>query len=91
MDLTAPSRVSLTETLDMAHIVHAHLQVVLDTLMGRNHPSSHVMETFLKALKERETEMEEYSLWDKVMRPKLPALLTRCIQIRLSDWIARKW
>ena len=41
--LTAPDRVTLTETLAMARSAHVRLQVVLDTLLGRDHPISQGM------------------------------------------------
>ena len=49
------------------------------------------METIMQALTEREKEVEDYSPRDQGLKPKLPDLLTRWVQIRLSDWIARQW
>ena len=47
-NLTAPDDVSLTETLEMARSAHAYLRVVLYTMLGRYHPSSHGMESLCR-------------------------------------------
>ena len=89
--LMAHDEVSLTETLDISQSTHAHLQVVLDTLLRRDHPSAHIMDAFMEALMDWETEIEEYPPRAWGMRPKLPALLTQWVHIYLSDCIFRKW
>ena len=48
--LTAPDGVSLLETLDIAWSAHAHLRVVINILLGRYHPSTHIMDAFVKSL-----------------------------------------
>ena len=48
----------MPETADMAQSAHACLQVVLDNLIGRDHPTAQVMEAVILALTERETELE---------------------------------
>ena len=60
----------------MARSAYTRLRVVLDTMMGRYHPSAHVMDAFVKDLMERETYLEEQYPRDQGMIPKLPALLT---------------
>ena len=59
----------------MARIVHTRLWVVLDTLLGRYHPSTSGIDVSNKALMERETDLEEYSPWDWVLKLKIPALV----------------
>ena len=56
--LTALYGVTFPETLAMAESAHACLQVVLDNLIGRDHPTAQVMEAVILALTERETELE---------------------------------
>ena len=51
--------VYLPETLTMARSAYARLRVLLDTMMGRYHPSAHGMDAFMKDLMERETYLEE--------------------------------
>ena len=58
-DLNSPDGGSSLETLNMAQSVHAHLQVVLDTFIGRDHPFTHYMDTFVKSLTEHKTDLEE--------------------------------
>ena len=82
--LTAPDWVSLPDTLDMAYSTHIRLWVVLDTLIGRDHPVAHGMDSFNKSIMERDTYLEEYSSWDKGMKPNLPTLLTQWVHIFLS-------
>ena len=48
--LTAPDGVSLPKTLAISRSAHMHLRVVLDTLMGRDHPSAHGMEALPKSI-----------------------------------------
>ena len=40
---------------------------------------------------EMETELEEYNPRDQGLKARLPASITRWVQIRLSDWVSRKW
>ena len=42
-------------------------------------------------LLERETDLEEYNLWDHGLKARLLALITRWVQIRISYWFAWKW
>ena len=35
--------------------------------------------------------MEEYSPCDPSLKPNIPVLMTQCIQIHLSGYIAQKW
>ena len=58
-DLMAHDGVYLPETLTMARSAYARLWVLLDTMMGRYHPSAHGMDAFMKDLMERETYLEE--------------------------------
>ena len=48
--------------------------MVLDTLVGRYHPVAHRMDVFSKAIMEWESDMEEYSLWDQGLNPKIAYL-----------------
>ena len=59
--LTAPYGVSLPETVVMERSAHARLWVVLDTLLGRYHPTAKVMDAVVWDLIEQKTELEEYS------------------------------
>ena len=74
--VSVPDQVSFPETLAMVRSVDTNLKVFLYTLMGRYHPTTHGMYSFAKAVMERETELEEYSLQDQGLNPNLPALLT---------------
>ena len=51
--------VYLPETLEMVCSIHACLWVVLETLLVRDHPSAHFMDSFSKALTERKMNLEE--------------------------------
>ena len=57
--LTSPDGGSSPETLNMAQSAHADLQVVLDTFIGRDHASTHCMDTFVKTLTEHKTDLEK--------------------------------
>ena len=74
--LIAPYRVSLPEILTMSRSAHTSLRVALDTLMGRDHPTANGIDSFVKEIMERETDLEEYSLRDQGLKPNLPELLT---------------
>ena len=59
--LTATYGVPLHETLAIAHSVHMRLRLVLETLLGRDHPAAHRMVVFTESIMEREKELDEYS------------------------------
>ena len=48
--LTAPDGFTLPDTLAMACSTHAHLWVVLDTLLGRYHPAAQGIDALVLAL-----------------------------------------
>ena len=56
--LTAPYGVFFPETVPMARSAHARLMVVLETLIGRYHPSAQVIYTVVLDLIEREKELD---------------------------------
>ena len=89
--VTAPDGVSLTGMVTMAHSTHMRLRIVLDTLMGRYHPGSQVIDAVFQSLMEHETESEEYYLCDPHLKPKFSSFLTCWVQIRLSYWINHQW
>ena len=47
--LTVLDGVSLPKTLAMAHSTYMHNRLILDTLMGRDHPAAHGIDTFTKS------------------------------------------
>ena len=51
--LIAPDGVTLLKTLTMARSAHACLQVVMDTLLGRYHPSAQAMYMVFQTLMDR--------------------------------------
>ena len=53
--LTALYGVTFPETLAMAESAHACLRVVLDTFLGRYHPSAQEMDTVVLVMVEQET------------------------------------
>ena len=75
--LKEPESISLPEALTMVQSVHAHLRVVMDTLLGRDHPSSQSLESFIHVLTDMDMEFEEYSIWYRRLKPHLLSLLTR--------------
>ena len=89
--LTAPDRVSLPEIVVLVQSSQNRLWVLLETLLGRDHPDAQGMDVVVLDLMNRETELWEYSPSDPSLKPNPPALLTQWTQIRLSDWIAWQW
>ena len=75
----------------MARSAHAQLQMVMATLMGREHPAAQEMDVVIRDLMAQDTKLEEYSPCEPILKPKIPALLIWWVQIRLLEWIARKW
>ena len=60
----APDGVTLLKKLEMARSAHACLWVVLETLLGRDHPTDQVMDMVAWALMDWETDLEDYSHHD---------------------------
>ena len=40
---------------------------------------------------QKEQELEEYVPWERHLRPHVPAVITRWVQIRWSNWLAQQW
>ena len=59
LNVKDPNEMSLPDILAMAQSTHAHLWVLLHNLLGRDHPSSHRVVTFVQALTEQEMGMED--------------------------------
>ena len=89
--LTAPDVVSFPETVAMVCSSQVFLQVVPDTLLRRDHHATQEMDSVVLAQIKRETYLGEYSPCSPSLNPNLPALITRWIQICLSDWITWQW
>ena len=89
--LIYPSGVYLPKTLLMLQSTHARLHVVMETLIGCNHPATKIIEAFGMALVEQEIDLEEYYIRKQSIKPKIPSLLKRWSQIYLSDWIYWQW
>ena len=56
--LTAPDGVSLQANLSMARGAHTRLRVVLDTLLGQDHPAAQAMQDINEDILEREINLE---------------------------------
>ena len=57
--LTDPDGVSLPKTLAMARRMHTCLWLILDTLLGKDHPAAHSIDTLTKSIMDQETDLEE--------------------------------
>ena len=68
----------------MALSVHARLRVVLGILIGRYHPFSQGIDAVIQVLMDQDTHLDEYSPRDPHLKPKIPALLTRWVHIRID-------
>ena len=88
--LTEPYEVSFPETVTMERISHARLQVILDTILGRNHPDVQGMYAVVFALIYWEVELEECPSCNPILKPNLLALLIRWIHILLAYLITRQ-
>ena len=67
--------------MTMAWVGLARLRMVLDALLGEDHPISLVMKA---------VNVEEYNLHYQGLKYLLPESITRWVQITLSDWFAIK-
>ena len=86
--LMAPYGVSFLSTMAMVQGAHARLRVVLFTLLGQDYPTALAMRDINAELLEREEELEEYNRRDQGLKTRLPASITRWVQIRLLDLFA---
>ena len=59
--LTDPNGIYLPNTLPIVRSAHACIQVMLDNLLGKYHPTTQRLATFRQELIDREMELEEYS------------------------------
>ena len=75
----------------MAQEGHTQVSVVLAKLFGADYPTIMVMKEVNVEIMERKMEIEEYNPHDRGLKDRLPAYITCWVQIRLSDWFARKW
>ena len=69
--LAAPDGVTLPETVAMARSLHTRPRVVLDTVLGTEHPAAQGTEAVVLALIEQEKDLEEYYPHDPILKPNL--------------------
>ena len=56
-------------------------------LLRRDHPATQGMYGIVLSMEKQQTELEEHSPCDPILKPNLLSLLNQWIQIRLSDRI----
>ena len=83
--LTATNGVSLPATMAMAQRAHAHMRVVLVTLLGQDHSTVMAMQDINAYILESEIELENYTPLDRVLKALIHALITQWVHIWLSD------
>ena len=72
-------------TMAMAQRAHAHMRVVLVTLLGQDHSTVMAMQDINAYILESEIELENYTPLDQVLKALIHALITRWVHIWLSD------
>ena len=68
----------------MVHSMYVQLGIVLETMIGQEHPYTHSFATLIWVLMDQEMDLEEYSTWDHNLKPHLPNLIKFWLQICLS-------
>ena len=89
--LLAPDSVNLPRNFSMAHGQWLRTRLIFGTSSGVDHNASDGLKEFGEEMLARETELEEYIPRDLALRPQIPALILRHVQICWSNWLAAKW
>ena len=77
VNITAHDGICLQETFIMTHRSYSSLWVVLDTLLGRDHPSVHSIAMFVQDLTDWNMDLEDYSPKYWRLSPQFPSMLER--------------